>query len=576
MAATENQEQSTKLKELSSGMPVQQRKWIAYTLLLLTAFSFRFTVALSLPNDIPEDARVYAQMARNLLEQHVYSHASVPPYQPSLIRLPGYPIFLAAIYSVFGHWNNTAVRIVQALLDTLTCALVAMIAYYWEPDEQRKGTASLGALALAAVCPFTAIYVATVLTETWASQFAVALCLLATRALAATGGAQAGAPERTGAVFKRSLWWWGAAGLVGGTSVFFRPDSGLFVAALGLTLLISQSIRRKRIGKSKSSRQDVFQIIAQAAVLSAVFVVVLVPWSVRNWREFHLFQPLAPTHGEMPGEFVPNGYQAWLRTWVDDRKYTESMLWSLDESEIDIDELPAGAFDSPAERARVKELIDQYNDPPDEDDSASTDQPAGGASPTPDADQSCKAAATIKPEQPALPEANAESNLEEPRAGTEPAPAEKEPPPEMTPGVDASFGQIAGERIARAPLRHYLWLPLKRARSLWFGPHADYYPFAGELFPLADLDRNLHQQIWLPVFEVLVWIFTLLGILGGWRLWRSPQSDSRLWLLLAILLIFLRLAFFSTKENPEPRYTVEIFPFLAVLGGIAIARLRKV
>jgi hypothetical protein len=42
------------------------------------------------------------------------------------------------------------------------------------------------------------------------------------------------------------------------------------------------------------------------------------------------------------------------------------------------------------------------------------------------------------------------------------------------------------------------------------------------------------------------------------------------------LMIFLRLAFFSTKENPEPRYTVEIFPFLAILGGIAIARLVKV
>ena len=35
--------------------------------------------------------------------------------------------------------------------------------------------------------------------------------------------------------------------------------------------------------------------------------------------------------------------------------------------------------------------------------------------------------------------------------------------------------------------------------------------------------------------------------------------------------MFLRLGFFSTLENPEPRYVVELFPFLSILGGIGIA-----
>jgi len=35
----------------------------------------------------------------------------------------------------------------------------------------------------------------------------------------------------------------------------------------------------------------------------------------------------------------------------------------------------------------------------------------------------------------------------------------------------------------------------------------------------------------------------------------------------------LRLALFSWIENPEPRYVVEFFPLLSVLGGIAIATL---
>src|SRR6266498_3900838 len=117
---------------------------------------------------------VYVQIARNVLEQHVYSHEIKPPYVPSLIRLPGYPLFLAGIYFVFGHGDNTAVRIVQALIDTASCALISLVAYFWEPDEKRKRRTSIAALALAAVCPFTTIYVATILTETLTIFFAVA------------------------------------------------------------------------------------------------------------------------------------------------------------------------------------------------------------------------------------------------------------------------------------------------------------------------------------------------------------------------------------------------------------------
>jgi len=159
---------------------------LVYALLLAVAFSFRVAIARLLPNDSPDDGKVYAQIATNVLERHVYSHASEPPYDPSLIRLPGYPLFLAGIYSVFGHGDNTAVRIVQALVDTVTCGLIALVAFLWEPDEKRKRRSSIAALALAAACPFTAIYVTTILAETLTVFFAVALCLLATLALLAT------------------------------------------------------------------------------------------------------------------------------------------------------------------------------------------------------------------------------------------------------------------------------------------------------------------------------------------------------------------------------------------------------
>lgn len=141
----------------------QRKSILVSVVLLLTAFCFRLYLANFLPNDGPNDGKVYAQIARNILEQRVYSHATAPPYEPSIIRLPGYPLFIAAIYSVSGHFNNRAVRIVQGVTDTLACGVVGLIAYIWEPDRERKLIAGCFALGLAAVCPFTAIYVTTIL-----------------------------------------------------------------------------------------------------------------------------------------------------------------------------------------------------------------------------------------------------------------------------------------------------------------------------------------------------------------------------------------------------------------------------
>src|SRR4029078_5407572 len=108
--------------------------------------------------------------------QHVNSIERQAPHAQSLIRLPGYPLFIATIYSIFGHGNNTAVRVVKAVLDTITCAWIACVVFAWT----RKQRAAMIALALAAVCPFTAIYVATILTEVPTNFLAVAIVLITT------------------------------------------------------------------------------------------------------------------------------------------------------------------------------------------------------------------------------------------------------------------------------------------------------------------------------------------------------------------------------------------------------------
>jgi 4-amino-4-deoxy-L-arabinose transferase-like glycosyltransferase len=505
-----------------------KRRWILYVFFILLALGFRLFIALRLPNDEPDDGRVYSLIARNVIEQHVYSHDSQPPYGPSLIRLPGYPLFLVGVYKVFGVGNNTAVRVVQAVIDTATCLLVALIAFQWAVDEERKYRAALIALALAAVCPFTAIYVATILTEVFTNFLAAAMVLTTTFAFKAT-------------TRKRTMLSWIVTGLLAGLVVLFRPDAGLFAAAIGSTLILSAlpSLRRLR------------EAILLAAVFSLAFCIVLVPWTIRNRRVFHVFQPLAPAHAEMPGEFVPRGYLLWVRTWLDDERYVAPALWAMDTKRISVDDFPDSAFDSDEERDRVAALLNKYNHPdeenPEEEESSKEDD---------EQNQDEEEGSNEEEQQPEQPEQPEEVNVE------------------LTPEIDAGFAQIGQERVARSRLRYYVILPLKRAVTLWFDTHSQYYPFNGELLPLDDLDYNIHQQYWLPLFTALTWIYTLLGVIGGWMLWRSRDPNARRWLLLAALLIFLRLGFFATLENPEPRYTVEFFPFLAVLAGAGISAFR--
>ena len=519
-------------------MLITRRQWLLIGALLLVAAAFRVAVAHWWPNDAPDDGRVYAQMARNVLEQHLFSHDSQPPYSPSLIRLPGYPGFLAGIYSVFGHTNNGAVRIIQALIDTATCALIALLAFFWQPDEKKKRTTAIAALALAAVCPFTTIYTATILTEVLTNFLMVAMFVAVTIAFKKLTTEDTEENKNNKKNWRTALLWWGVAGLIGGVAVMMRPDSGLFLAAVGLTLVITglwplvlgfrkKSKTNEQNSKTKDQRPKInlSRVIASGAALSFTFILVLAPWTIRNWRVFHVFQPLAPAHGEMPGEFVPRGYYLWLRTWLDDQSYVQPFLWSLDTDPIDIDDIPAYAFDSENEKKRVATLIEAYNNESDQD-SSSEPQPSPNASPTPTP--------------------NGEEEESEPESDKPDNSAQQDHPQvEMTPEIDAAFGELARDRIARHPFRSYVWLPLKRARTIWFDTHAQYWPFEGTLFPLEDLDYSTHQHIWLPLFAGLTAVYTILGLLGAWFLWESGRFDARRWLLLVFLAILLRLILFS-------------------------------
>src|SRR4051812_25884601 len=87
----------------------------AFILVGIVALIVDVWTAVRLYQNAPDgDAKIYSRVAVNVLEHHVFSTDEQPDasgqYKPSIIRLPGYPLFLAAVYAVAGSENYTAVR----------------------------------------------------------------------------------------------------------------------------------------------------------------------------------------------------------------------------------------------------------------------------------------------------------------------------------------------------------------------------------------------------------------------------------------------------------------------------------
>lgn len=503
---------------------ISPRKTAALALAVtLAALALRLAVAVGLSTDAPGDSVLYRQLAINMLERRAYSIEEAPPYDPTYIRMPGYPLFLAGVYALAGHGNDRAVRIAQAVMDTATCWLAALLALVWCPrdwDAFRRRRLLLWALGLAAFTPFGLIFTATVLAETGTLFFGTAFALVASLAL------REGRP-RIAALL------WLAAGILGGAATHFRPDMGLWLGAAGLAMVAASLVEvwkaRRTGGRELGSSQALVPLgraVVMGAALSLGFLGALAPWMARNAATFGVLQPISPPAANMPGEFVPWGYGAWLRTWVTDFKYVDPYEWEVDTLPLDVAGLPSWAFDSPGERERVAALFDRYNHAPVHVPRWAHRLPAA-------------------PPPPVRPEYNVE----------------------MTPEVDAGFAELARERIARHPLRFYLVLPLVRAGSLWFDTHSHYFPFDGELFPLSDLDDG--QGFWLPLFSLLLWALTAAALLGLCVVRRG--QDGWVWVLFLALLVVPRLLFLGTIPNPEPRYTVEFFPLACAAAAVAAA-----
>jgi 4-amino-4-deoxy-L-arabinose transferase-like glycosyltransferase len=314
-------------------MHLRNRGGLLFTMLVLAAGAGLRIWTIHAHPQVQGDSLVYGDIATNWLTHGIYGHSVGHPsglttVEPTLVRLPGYPAFLALCFAIFGMANYRAVVYLQAIIDLGTCLLVASLAA--KICGRRAGQA---ALLLAALCPFTVNYVATPLTETL-SIFCVAL------------GFRALAEILDG---PRPLWIallvfsWSYAALL-------RPDGALLAVVLWIALVV--------YGRHSLGLAPALRLAVAAGLLS---LLPFAAWAARNWRTFHVFEPLAPRYATDPGEFAAPGFIRWVRTWAADFTSTSEIYWNGNSDVIDAGNLPTRAIDNAGQYAETQRILQQYN-----------------------------------------------------------------------------------------------------------------------------------------------------------------------------------------------------------------------
>jgi 4-amino-4-deoxy-L-arabinose transferase-like glycosyltransferase len=448
--------------------PSPLRSWISISLALAAGAALRLWFIHAYP-EVDGDPLVYGDIAKNIIQHHVYGLTGGDGIHPTLIRLPGYPLFLAVCFLLFGMEHYHAVMFAQTAIDLGTCLLIAALAgRIW---NRRAGMA---ALWLAALCPFTANYAATPLAENL-SIFCVAL----------------GSYSLLRLLERPSVGWLLGMALAMGYAAMLRPDGALLAVALIGGLLV-HSLRGR--GTTLAGGQG-----AKLAVLAGLLSVLpFLPWTIRNYRVFHVFQPLAPRSAMDPGEFTYPGFNRWVKTWCVDLVSTSEVYWNGNSDKIEIGKLPLRAFDSPEQFEQTKQLLDDYN-----------------------------------------------------QTTT------------LTPEIDARFEALAEQRIHGHAPRYYFELPALRLIDMWLRPRTETLWIEMRWW---DHYHHPEESDFAAAYAALNLAYLALALAG---LLRRPKLAGTM-----LAFALLRCALLWTLDAPEPRYTLECFPAVIALAGVALGGRR--
>lgn len=246
-------------------------------LLALLALGLRVWVVLALRTDHARPLGFeHARIAENLLAGRGFSVEFLGREGPTSQQAPFYPLLLAGVYACFGAGTAGSLLFVQLLQAVAGAALVLVVAWLaWSLVPDRPLVGWIAALA-AAVYP-AHLYMVT------HQQVALWAALLVTLLLA---------------VVLSPFWqatWRGAilAGLLSGLLLLVEPILALALPVCAAVFWLSERERGRRLMEPGA--------LGRVAAMVGLTVLVITPWTVRNWR----------VHGEPMFIKSTFGYALW-------------------------------------------------------------------------------------------------------------------------------------------------------------------------------------------------------------------------------------------------------------------------
>lgn len=273
------------------------------------------------------DGLQYYSLSQSLIGQRKLAFG--PGRPPHYSRLPGYPLFLAAVVhdwpmALPAHlWKATRAN---ALLDVGTALLVFLLL-------RRRGFplgAAVAGFVAVVVCPMLLFLSCYGLSESLATFLTTLtiFCALGER-----------------------RWWMLAAGVAYALLQLTRVDGVAMLPPVALAIALGAARWRERI-----LRDALFAVAA---------VVVFAPWPIRNYRQFGALHVEGAAWMRQDGEPLPLGMMHWTRSWATGG-WGEAfpMLRVAYNAELDPKKpgiLMPTMYDSDAEKALVADLFERYS-----------------------------------------------------------------------------------------------------------------------------------------------------------------------------------------------------------------------
>ncbi len=252
-----------------------RRQALVLCIALLTALLFRLALVTQFSTPTP-DGEQYYTLAGSLRDRRVMSFSPKSP--PSYTRLPGYPLFLAALtptrasQEAHARWAARA----NAMLDVATALIVLLMLR----DFGLRRAPWVGFTAVV-LFPLLIVFSTQVVSEPLATFLTTLTLWLTCRA------------RRAPSLLRAA-----GAGAVGGAALLVRADCLSVVVAASAVLLTSAEPRRRLL-----------------AAFSLAALLLYAPWPVRNLIQFGAPHFEGAQWPKQDGTPLPTGPIWWMRTW---------------------------------------------------------------------------------------------------------------------------------------------------------------------------------------------------------------------------------------------------------------------